>query len=52
MTDLLIKKKKMKIKTIFAILAIIILPNMYTMAQKSLAKATKGKFLFGVAVNM
>jgi len=42
----------MKIKTIFAIMAIIILPNIYTMAQNTLAEATKGKFLFGVAVNM
>ena len=42
----------MKTKTIFAIIAIIILPNMYTMAQNSLAEAAKGKFLFGVAVNM
>ena len=42
----------MKIKTIFAIIAIIILPNILTMAQNSLAEATKGKFLFGVAVNM
>jgi endo-1,4-beta-xylanase len=41
-----------KIKTIFAIIAIIILPNILTMAQNSLAEATKGKFLFGVAVNM
>ena len=42
----------MKIKTISAIIAIIILSNIYTMAQKTLAGATKGKFLFGVAVNM
>jgi len=42
----------MKIKTISAIIAIIILPNIYIMAQKTLAEATKGKFLFGVAVNM
>jgi len=42
----------MKIKAIFAIIAIIILPNIYTMAQNTLAEATKGKFLFGVAVNM
>jgi endo-1,4-beta-xylanase len=42
----------MKIKTISAIIAIIMLSNIYTMAQKTLAGATKGKFLFGVAVNM
>jgi endo-1,4-beta-xylanase len=42
----------MKIKTISAIIAIIILPNIHTMAQNTLAEATKGKFLFGVAVNM
>jgi endo-1,4-beta-xylanase len=48
----LIKLNKMKIKTISATIAIIILPNIYTMAQNTLAKATKGKFLFGVAVNM
>jgi endo-1,4-beta-xylanase len=42
----------MKIKTISAIIAIIILSNICTMAQKTLAGATKGKFLFGVAVNM
>lgn len=42
----------MKIKTILAIIAIIILPNIHTMAQNTLAKATKGKFLIGVAVNM
>lgn len=42
----------MKIKTISAIIAIIILPNIHIMAQNTLAEATKGKFLFGVAVNM
>jgi endo-1,4-beta-xylanase len=42
----------MKIKTISAIIAIIILPNIHTMAQNTLAEATKGKFLFGVAVDM
>jgi len=42
----------MKIKTISAIIAIIMLSNIYTMAQMTLAEATKGKFLFGVAVNM
>jgi endo-1,4-beta-xylanase len=42
----------MNIKTISAIIAIIILSNINTMAQKTLAGATKGKFLFGVAVNM
>jgi len=43
---------KIKIKTISATIAIIILANISTMAQNTLAKATKGKFLFGVAVNM
>jgi len=33
-------------------MAIVILTSIQTMAQKTLAKATKGKFLFGVAVNM
>jgi len=42
----------MKIKTISAVIAIIILSNICTMAQKTLAEVTKGKFLFGVAVNM
>ncbi|MGZ8551420.1 MAG: endo-1,4-beta-xylanase, partial [Chitinophagaceae bacterium] len=42
----------MKIKTISAIIAITFLSNIYTMAQMTLAEATKGKFLFGVAVNM
>lgn len=41
----------MKIKTITAIIAITVLSNTYTMAQMTLAKATKGKFLIGVAVN-
>lgn len=42
----------MRIKTISAVVAIIFLSNIYAMAQMTLAKATKGKFLFGVAVNM
>ena len=42
----------MKIKTITAIIAIIFMSNISAMAQKTIAKATKGKFLFGVAVNM
>jgi endo-1,4-beta-xylanase len=42
----------MKIKTISAIIGIVIMPNTNIMAQNTLAEATKGKFLFGVAVNM
>ena len=42
----------MRIKTIAAIMAIVILTSVKTMAQKTLAAATKGEFLFGVAVNM
>jgi endo-1,4-beta-xylanase len=42
----------MKIKIISAIIVIIILPKLHTMAQNTLAEATKGEFLFGVAVNM
>jgi endo-1,4-beta-xylanase len=42
----------MKTKIISAIIVIHILSNLHTMAQNTLAEATKGKFLFGVAVNM
>jgi endo-1,4-beta-xylanase len=41
----------MKIQTISAIAALIFLASVQTMAQKTLGEATKGKFLFGVAVN-
>ncbi|MBV5313345.1 MAG: endo-1,4-beta-xylanase [Prolixibacteraceae bacterium] len=41
----------MKVKTIIAIAAMVFLASINTMAQKTLAKATKGKFLLGVAVN-
>ncbi len=47
-----IKSTTMKIKIISAIAAIIIMASLQTMAQKTLREATKGKFLFGVAVNM
>ncbi len=42
----------MRIKTIASITAIVCLTSFYTKAQETLAEATKGKFLFGVAVNM
>jgi endo-1,4-beta-xylanase len=42
----------MKIKIITAITALVFLASLHTMAQQTLAKATKGKFLIGVAVNM
>jgi len=42
----------MKIKTISAITAMVFLASFNTIAQETLANATKGKFLFGVAVNM
>jgi len=42
----------MKIKIISAITAIVFLQYPQIMAQNTLAEATKGKFLFGVAVNM
>jgi endo-1,4-beta-xylanase len=42
----------MKIKIIFGITAIVLLASVDAMAQKTLATATKGKFLFGVAINM
>lgn len=41
----------MKTKTISAIFALVLLTSVHTMAQKTLAEVTKGKFLFGVAVN-
>src|SRR5665647_209979 len=41
----------MKIQTISAIAALIFLASVQTMAQKTLGEATRGKFLFGVAVN-
>ena len=41
----------MKIKIITTIIALVFLACIQTMAQKTLAGATKGKFLFGVAVN-
>ena len=43
---------KMKIKFISAITALVLVASVQTMAQKTLGEATKGKFLFGVAVNM
>ncbi len=42
----------MRKKTISAMAALVLLGSVNTMAQKTLAEATKGKFLFGVAVNM
>ncbi|HLP06033.1 MAG TPA: endo-1,4-beta-xylanase [Paludibacter sp.] len=42
----------MKIRTIFAIVSMIFPGSFHLMAQKTLAEATKGKFLMGVAVNM
>lgn len=42
----------MKKRAIVAIIAICCLAFVQTMAQKTLAAATKGKFLFGAAVNM
>jgi len=41
----------MKIKTISAITAMLFLTSLNTIAQKTLAEATKGKFLFGAAVS-
>ena len=43
---------QMKVKTSSLITAMIFLAFSYTMAQKTLADATKGKFLLGVAVSM
>ncbi len=42
----------MKIKIILSIAALVFLASANSMAQKTLREATKGKFLFGVAVNM
>ncbi|ADQ79780.1 Endo-1,4-beta-xylanase [Paludibacter propionicigenes WB4] len=42
----------MKHKSIYAIAAMCCLASVQTMAQKTLGEATKGKFLFGTAVNM
>jgi len=42
----------MKLKIISTFAAIALLTSAHTMAQKTLADATKGKFLFGVAVSM
>ena len=42
----------MKIKLISAIIALVLLASVQTMAQKTLGEATKGKFLFGAAINM
>jgi len=42
----------MKIKTISLLTAMVFLTSLHLLAQKTLAEATKGKFLFGVAVSM
>jgi endo-1,4-beta-xylanase len=42
----------MKTKIISAITVLVFLASVQTKAQKTLGEATKGKFLFGVAVNM
>jgi len=42
----------MNMKIISAITSLVLLASVQTMAQKTLGEATKGKFLFGVAVNM
>jgi endo-1,4-beta-xylanase len=42
----------MKIKTVFAMLYLVFLAMLPMKAQITLSQATKGKFLFGVAVNM
>lgn len=41
----------MKIKFISAVTALVLLVSVQAMAQKTLGKATKGKFLFGAAIN-
>jgi len=46
------KSYTMKTKTIFSIIGFIFLPSLQILAQNTLAEATKGKFLIGVAVNM
>lgn len=53
MTDInQVKTNHMKINIIFGITALFLLASVAAMAQKTLAEATKGNFLFGVAVNM
>ena len=47
-----IKINEMKITNISAIIAMFFLTSVDAMAKKTLAEATKGKFLFSVAVNM
>ncbi len=42
----------MKVKIIYAITILVFLASVPTKAQKTLGEATKGRFLFGVAVNM
>ena len=42
----------MKTKILSVIIAFVLLTSLQTKAQKTLGEATKGKFLFGVAVNM
>jgi endo-1,4-beta-xylanase len=42
----------MKIEHIISVMSLVVLTSVHTKAQKTLAEATKGKFLFGVAVNM
>ena len=42
----------MKNKIILAVIAMVFMGSLNTMAQKTLGEATKGKFLFGTAVNM
>jgi endo-1,4-beta-xylanase len=42
----------MKTKILSAIMAFVVLTTVQAKAQKTLGEATKGKFLFGVAVNM
>ncbi|HCY42899.1 MAG TPA: 1,4-beta-xylanase [Prolixibacteraceae bacterium] len=42
----------MKVKIISAFIVLVLLASVQTKAQKTLGEATKGKFLFGVAVNM
>jgi len=53
MTDInQVKANHMKINIISGITALFLLASVAAMAQKTLAEATKGKILFGVAVNM
>jgi endo-1,4-beta-xylanase len=46
------KFKRVKIKIISAITAMVLMAPVHTIAQKTLGEATKGEFLFGAAVNM